>query len=122
MPKGPKGQKRPADVIGNAVRVMRIATGEVLEVRLTERKAAQQKIAAGTSAALTRRCVHHSLRPAPVAPFGPVAELVDAPDLKSVVPKGTCLFDSDRGHHPASRAARASQDRSFALSKSSEAR
>lgn len=27
MPKGPKGQKRPADVIGNAVRVMEIATG-----------------------------------------------------------------------------------------------
>ena len=28
MPKGPQGQKRPADVIGNAVHVMRIATGE----------------------------------------------------------------------------------------------
>jgi hypothetical protein len=28
MPRGPKGEKRPADVIGNAVRVMRIATGE----------------------------------------------------------------------------------------------
>jgi hypothetical protein len=28
LPTGPKGQKRPADVIGNAVRVMRIATGE----------------------------------------------------------------------------------------------
>lgn len=28
MPKGPKGQKRPADVISNAVKVMRIATGE----------------------------------------------------------------------------------------------
>ena len=28
MPKGPKGQKRPADVIGNTVKVMRIATGE----------------------------------------------------------------------------------------------
>ena len=28
MPTGPKGEKRPADVIGNAVRVMRIATGE----------------------------------------------------------------------------------------------
>ncbi len=28
MPKGPKGEKRPADVIGNAVKVMRIATGE----------------------------------------------------------------------------------------------
>lgn len=26
MPKGPKGEKRPADVIGAAVRVMRIAT------------------------------------------------------------------------------------------------
>jgi hypothetical protein len=29
MPKGPKGQKRPADVISNAVHVMRIATGEI---------------------------------------------------------------------------------------------
>ena len=28
MPTGPKGQRRPADVIGNAVKVMRIATGE----------------------------------------------------------------------------------------------
>jgi hypothetical protein len=28
MPKGPKGQKRPPDVIGNAVKVMKIATGE----------------------------------------------------------------------------------------------
>jgi hypothetical protein len=28
MPTGPKGQKRPADVISNAVKVMRIATGE----------------------------------------------------------------------------------------------
>jgi hypothetical protein len=27
MPKGPKGRKRTADVIGNAVKVMRIATG-----------------------------------------------------------------------------------------------
>ena len=28
MPRGPKGKRRPADVIGNAVKVMRIATGE----------------------------------------------------------------------------------------------
>lgn len=28
MPKGPKGQKRPADVVSNAVKVMKIATGE----------------------------------------------------------------------------------------------
>jgi hypothetical protein len=31
MPKGPRGEKRPADVIGNAVKVMRIATGEEIE-------------------------------------------------------------------------------------------
>lgn len=31
MPRGPKGQKRPADVIGNAVKVMQIATGEADE-------------------------------------------------------------------------------------------
>jgi hypothetical protein len=28
MPKGPKGQRRPGDVIGAAVKVMKIATGE----------------------------------------------------------------------------------------------
>ncbi len=28
VPKRPKGEKRPAEVIGNAVKVMRIATGE----------------------------------------------------------------------------------------------
>ena len=29
MPKGPKGEKRPADVIGTAIKVAKIATGEV---------------------------------------------------------------------------------------------
>ena len=28
MPSGPKGEKRPADVIGNAVKIARIAIGE----------------------------------------------------------------------------------------------
>ena len=31
MPKGPKGEKRPADVIGAAVKVMKITTGEIEE-------------------------------------------------------------------------------------------
>jgi hypothetical protein len=35
MPRGPKGERRPADVIGNAVHVMRIATGEVEDVKAT---------------------------------------------------------------------------------------
>lgn len=31
MPKGPNGQKRPADVIGAAIMVAKIATGEIEE-------------------------------------------------------------------------------------------
>jgi hypothetical protein len=41
MPRGPKGEKRPADVIGNAVHVMKIATGEIDE-ELPERSAAAE--------------------------------------------------------------------------------
>ena len=31
MPKGPQGQKRPADTVANAIRVSKILTGEVEE-------------------------------------------------------------------------------------------
>lgn len=31
MPKGPRGERHPTDVIGNAIRVARIATGEAKE-------------------------------------------------------------------------------------------
>lgn len=31
MPKGPQGQKRPGDVIGAAIMVAKIATGEIAE-------------------------------------------------------------------------------------------
>ena len=41
MPKTPKGHKRPADVIGNAVHVMRIATGEIEETDGKSRAAAE---------------------------------------------------------------------------------
>jgi hypothetical protein len=33
MPKGPQGQKRPADVIGAAVMVAKIATGELEDAK-----------------------------------------------------------------------------------------
>jgi len=36
MPKGPKGQKRPADVTSNSVTVMKIATGEIEESGVPE--------------------------------------------------------------------------------------
>ena len=38
MPKGPKGERRPADMIGNAVHVMRIATGEIEDAKPLEGK------------------------------------------------------------------------------------
>ncbi|MGF1562992.1 MAG: RNA-binding protein [Geminicoccaceae bacterium] len=36
MPKGPSGQKRPADVIGNAVHIAKIATGEIQDTSNTQ--------------------------------------------------------------------------------------
>ncbi len=45
MPRGPRGEKRPADVIGNAVKVMRIATGEE-EEELDRAKSAAAELGA----------------------------------------------------------------------------
>jgi hypothetical protein len=39
MPKGPQGQKRPADTVANAIRVARIATGEEQETPSQQAKA-----------------------------------------------------------------------------------
>ena len=36
MPRTPKGHKRPADAIGNAVHIMKVATGEIDESTQTE--------------------------------------------------------------------------------------
>jgi len=36
MPKGPRGEKRPGDVIGAAIMVARIATGEAEETTANE--------------------------------------------------------------------------------------
>lgn len=33
MPKGPRGEKRPADAIGRAVHIAKIATGEIEDTR-----------------------------------------------------------------------------------------
>lgn len=46
MPTGPRGEKRPADVIGAAVTVAKIATGEI-EEELEPIKNTQAKKAAG---------------------------------------------------------------------------
>jgi len=39
MPKGPNGEKRPADAIGAAVMVAQIATGDVEDVKTSGRRA-----------------------------------------------------------------------------------
>ena len=36
MPKGPRGEKRPADVVSNAVHVMRVLTGEADDVDVAD--------------------------------------------------------------------------------------
>ena len=42
MPKGPKGEKRPADAIGAAIMVAKIPTGEIEDVREELTSAAAQ--------------------------------------------------------------------------------
>lgn len=41
MPKGPRGEKRPADAVGAAIMVARIATGEVEDERELSSAAAE---------------------------------------------------------------------------------
>ena len=50
MPKGPQGQKRPADVVGCAVHVARIATGEIEDTGYKQ----PNKVRAGRAGARVR--------------------------------------------------------------------
>ena len=42
MPKGPTGQKRPGDVIGTAIKVAKIATGEMQDETMAGKEYAQK--------------------------------------------------------------------------------
>jgi len=53
MPKTPKGHKRPADIIGNTVTVMKIATGEIEET-VTEDGKNAAAVALGRKGGLAR--------------------------------------------------------------------
>ncbi|MGV9009663.1 hypothetical protein [Brevundimonas sp.] len=55
MPKGPQGQKRPADAIGLAVMIGKIATGEIEDTVATEdhRSKGGKRGGAARAAALT---------------------------------------------------------------------
>jgi hypothetical protein len=63
MPKGPKGQKRPADVIADAVTVMKIATGQIEET-LTEDGKSKAAVELGRKggAARARSLIHLCVR------------------------------------------------------------
>jgi len=54
MPRGPRGEKRPADVIGAAVKVMRIAIGEEAEELDAVKSAAAELGARGGKARAAR--------------------------------------------------------------------
>ena len=54
MPKTPRGHKRPADVISNAVHVMKIATGEASDVIITADGKNAAAVALGRKGGLAR--------------------------------------------------------------------
>jgi hypothetical protein len=54
MPKTRKGHKRPADVIANAVTVMKIATGEMDESGVTEDGKSKAAVELGRKGGLAR--------------------------------------------------------------------
>ena len=47
MPKGPRGERRPADVVGCAVAVAKIATGEIKDTRLVQPNKRKAGVAGG---------------------------------------------------------------------------
>ena len=54
MPKTPKGHKRPADVVSNAVHVMKIATGEIEESGTTDDGRSKAAVELGRKGGLAR--------------------------------------------------------------------
>jgi hypothetical protein len=54
MPKTPKGHKRPADVVSNAVHVMKIATGEIEELGETDDGKSKAAVELGRKGGLAR--------------------------------------------------------------------
>ena len=54
MPKTPKGHKRPADVVSNAVHVIKIATGAIAEAGTTEDGKSRAAVELGRKGGLAR--------------------------------------------------------------------
>lgn len=84
MPTGPKGQKRPADVIGNAVRVMRSAVGEKADELLDDGKDPAAK-ALGAKGGKKRGGVASSGCPASPTAAAALARMNAGIDVRGVV-------------------------------------
>lgn len=63
MPRGPKGEKRPADVIGGAVMVARISIGEIEDTK----GAAPNRAKGGKAGGAARAAILPSSRRADIA-------------------------------------------------------
>ena len=79
MPKGPRGEKRPADAIGLAVMIGRIATGEIEDEREALSSAAAQLgskggkarariLTSAERAAIAKKAANHRWKKADLAP------------------------------------------------------
>jgi len=73
MPTGPRGEKRPADVVGCAVMVAKIATGEIEEELTTEPQDTGPKRAAGKKGGKARADALTPERRAEIAAQGAAA-------------------------------------------------
>jgi hypothetical protein len=82
MPKTPKGQKRPADVISNAVHVMKIATGEIAEALNADGKNAAA-VALGRKGGLKRAATLSKKRRIEIAREGAEAKHAAAKKSRS---------------------------------------
>ena len=86
MPRGPKGEKRPADVIGAAIMVGRIATGEI-----EDRKADSGKDAAAVSLGRRGGLKGGKARAAKMSPSFPVTVGPNAPPTRYMAKKYSAI-------------------------------
>lgn len=77
MPTGPRGEKRPADVIGAAVMVAKIATGEIEEELAPEPEHAEARRKAGEKGGKARADALTPERRAEIAREGAAARWED---------------------------------------------
>jgi hypothetical protein len=87
MPRGPKGEKRPADVIGASIIVARIATGEIEDTKRekTPHAVGRGARSAASSSAATAMTTSSLTMPAPWAALSSQIAPANAADIARTV-------------------------------------